>query len=87
MRTQESNRLLVARATAFAGVALVFVPLLPGLFWALALGLSLEVWRALLVNSEWPLAIVATLISSVLSPLVALLLWAPSSVNTPDLGR
>lgn len=64
----------VWRTVAFAGVALVFAPLLPGLFWALAPGLSLEVWRSLLANSEWPLALVATLISSVLSTLVALLL-------------
>ena len=64
----------VWRAIALAGVALVFAPLLPGLFWALAPGLSLDVWRSLLANSEWPLALVATLTSSILSTLAALLL-------------
>ena len=64
----------VWQAMALAGVALVFAPLLPGLFWALAPALSLEVWQRLLANPEWPLALVTTLISSALSTLIALLL-------------
>lgn len=77
----------VWRVIALAGVALVFAPLLPGLFWALAPGLSLDVWRALLANSEWPLALVATLVSSVLSTLVALLLAGAIAMQTyPGVG-
>ena len=70
------------RAVALAGMALVFAPLLPGLFWALAPGLSLEVWQSLLANPEWPLALVATLISSVLSTLLALLLAGAIAMQT-----
>lgn len=59
---------------AMAGVALVFLPLLPGLYWALAPGLSLRVWHALWANAEWPQALLATLLSSFLGTAFALLM-------------
>lgn len=72
----------VWRIVALAGMALVFAPLLPGLFWALAPGLSLDVWFRLLANPEWPLALVTTLVSSVLSTLLALLLAGAIAMQT-----
>ena len=68
------RRVTLVAIVALMGVSLVFAPLLPGLFWALVPGLSLDVWRDLLANPEWPQALLATLISSILSTLVALLL-------------
>ena len=68
------RRVTLVANVALMGVSLVFAPLLPGLFWALVPGLSLDVWRDLLANPEWPQALLATLISSFLSTLVALLL-------------
>lgn len=59
---------------AVAGMALVFAPLLPGLYWALAAGLSPEVWRSLWASPEWPQALRATLVSSIASTVAALLL-------------
>ena len=61
-------------ALASAGVALVFAPLLPGLYWALAPAASAAVWRALLAAPEWPQALLATLCSTLLSTAGALLL-------------
>lgn len=61
-------------ALAIAGVALVFAPMLPGLYWALQPGFSLEVWLALGANNEWPQALIATLASTFLSTALALLL-------------
>lgn len=58
---------------AIAGVALVFIPVLPGLYWALRPGFSPEVWYALLANNEWPQALLATLTSALLSTALALL--------------
>ena len=59
---------------ACAGVALVFLPLVPGLYWALAPGLPPTAWHALWANNEWPQALLATLISTGLSTITALLL-------------
>lgn len=46
------RRVGLVAIVALMGVGLVFAPLLPGLFWALAPGLSLDVWRDLLANPE-----------------------------------
>lgn len=59
---------------AILGVALVFVPVLPGLYWALRPGFSPEVWHALLANNEWPQALLATLTSALSSTALALLI-------------
>ena len=59
---------------AIAAVALVFIPVLPGLYWALRPGFSLAVWYALLANNEWPQALLATLTSTSLSTALALLI-------------
>ncbi|MFT3850779.1 MAG: hypothetical protein QM739_19545 [Propionivibrio sp.] len=59
---------------AIAGVALVFIPLLLGLYWALQPGFSSGAWAALLANNEWPQALRATLVSAALSTVLALLL-------------
>jgi len=53
-------------------VLLIMAPLLPGLYWALAPALaSTEVWVGLWQDSQWPQALRATLVSSVLSTLLA----------------
>lgn len=52
-------------------VLLIFGPLLPGLYWALAPALDAEVWQALWLDAQWPQALRATLISSVLSTVLA----------------
>ena len=52
-------------------VLLIFGPLLPGLYWALAPALDASVWRALWLDTQWPQALRATLISSVLSTVLA----------------
>lgn len=59
---------------AVAGVALVFAPLLPGLYWALAPGLSVQAWSDLLLSSEWPQALIATLVSTLLASTLAALM-------------
>jgi putative thiamine transport system permease protein len=60
-------------------VLLIFGPLLPGLYWALAPALDASVWWALWLDTQWPQALRATLISSVLSTVlacgIAALLW------------
>ena len=65
---------LVMTAVAIAGVALVFLPLLPGLYWAMQPGWSRSAWSALLANNEWPQAVQATLVSALASTALALLL-------------
>ena len=52
-------------------VLLIFGPLLPGLYWALAPALDASVWWALWLDNQWPQALRATLISSVLSTVLA----------------
>ncbi len=61
-------------ALALALNGLVFVPLLPGLVWALGPSLSRAVWQALLANPQWPQALRATLVSSLLGTLLACLI-------------
>lgn len=74
--TASTRRLadLAMRLLAIAGVAFVIAPVLPGVFWALQPGFSVEAWLALLGNNEWPQALRATLISTVLSTALALLI-------------
>ena len=57
-------------------VAGVFVPLLPGLVWALGPSLSAPVWQALLSDPQFPKALQATLISALLGTLLACLMAA-----------
>ncbi|MDP2679627.1 MAG: ABC transporter permease [Rhodoferax sp.] len=52
-------------------VLLIFGPLLPGLYWALTPALDTSVWQALWLDAQWPQALRATLISSVLSTVLA----------------
>ena len=59
---------------AVAGVACVLTPVLPGLYWALQPGFSAHAWASLLANNEWPQALRATLVSTVLSTALALLM-------------
>jgi putative thiamine transport system permease protein len=61
-----------AQWLALVPVALVFGPLLPGLFWALAPALDGVVWRDLWLDAQWPQALRATLVSSVLGSALAL---------------
>jgi len=51
--------------------ALIFGPLLPGLYWALVPALEVAVWQALWLDAQWPQALRASLISSVLSTVLA----------------
>lgn len=70
---------------AVASVALVFVPLLPGVYWALSPGVSREAWHALWANPEWPQALRATLTSTFLSTACALLLAGAMAMQAyPD---
>ena len=62
--------------TALTLVGLVFVPLLPGLYWALGPSFKLDVWQALLVDPQWPQAVSATLMSALLGTLLAGLITA-----------
>lgn len=50
---------------------LIFGPLLPGLYWALLPALDGAVWQTLWRDAQWPQALRATLISSVLSTALA----------------
>ena len=64
------------RLLALVLVAVVFVPLLPGLAWALGPSLSAAVWQALLADPQWPQALRATLVSALLGTLLAGLIAA-----------
>jgi len=59
---------------AIAGVALVFAPLFPGLYWALAPASSISAWQDLLASPEWPQALTATLMSTILATALAVLM-------------
>lgn len=61
-----------ASGLALLPVALIFGPLLPGLFWALAPALDGAVWLALWLDAQWPQALRATLLSSLLGSALAL---------------
>ncbi|MBK7004630.1 MAG: ABC transporter permease [Burkholderiales bacterium] len=52
-------------------VLLILAPLLPGLVWALSPAFDGTVWQALWQDAQWPHAVRATLVSSVLSTLLA----------------
>ncbi|MBE0473639.1 hypothetical protein [Rhodoferax sp.] len=55
-------------------VALIFGPLLPGLFWALAPALDGTVWLGLWSDAQWPQALRATLVFSFFGSAMALAL-------------
>ena len=63
----KSSWLLLAALPVF----LIFGPLLPGLYWALMPALDAAVWQGLWWDTQWPQALRATLISSVLSTVMA----------------
>lgn len=63
-----------ARWLAFVPVALIFGPMLPGLFWALAPALDGAVWLDLWADAQWPQALRATLVSSILGSALALII-------------
>lgn len=62
--------------TALTLIGLVFVPLLPGLYWALGPSFKWTVWQALLADPQWPQALFATLLSALLGTLCAGLIAA-----------
>ena len=70
----QALRFALSRGQWLAAVpaALVFGPLLPGLFWALAPALDGAVWLDLWADAQWPQALRATLVSSVLGSALAL---------------
>ena len=70
----EALRFALSRGQWLAAVpvALVFGPLLPGLFWALVPALDGAVWLDLWADAQWPQALRATLVSSVLGSALAL---------------
>ncbi len=57
-------------------VALIFGPLLPGLYWALAPAFDWGVWHSLWTDAQWPQALRATLLSSTLGTVLACALTA-----------
>lgn len=57
-------------------VALVFGPLLPGLWWALVPAFEVSVWQGLWADTQWPQALRATLTSTLLGSLLACALAA-----------
>ena len=57
-------------------VALVFAPILPGLYWALSSAWDVSVWLRLWSEPQWPQALASTLTSSLLSTLLACTLAA-----------
>lgn len=61
---------------AIALVGLIFVPLLPGLLWAMGPSLSTSVWQALLTDPQFAQALLATLVSSLVGTLLACLIAA-----------
>ncbi|MDP3863670.1 MAG: ABC transporter permease, partial [Rhodoferax sp.] len=61
-----------AQWLALVPVALIFGPLLPGLFWALAPALDAAAWRDLWFDPQWPQALRATLLSAALGSALAL---------------
>jgi len=56
---------------AILPVTLIFGPLLPGMYWALAPALDVAVWQSLWADSQWPQALCATLLSSILGTVLA----------------
>ena len=70
----QALRFALSRGQWLAAVpaALVFGPLLPGLFWALAPALDGAVWLDLWADTQWPPALLATLVSSILGSALAL---------------
>lgn len=57
-------------------VALIFGPLLPGLWWALVPAFDASVWHGLWTDSQWPQALRATLTSTLLGSALACALAA-----------
>lgn len=56
---------------AILPVVLIFGPLLPGLYWALAPAFEASVWQSLWTDAQWPQALRATLVSSILATVLA----------------
>lgn len=74
-----------AQWLALVPVALVVGPLLPGLYWALAPAIDAPVWQALWLDGQWPLALRATLVSSILGTVLACSLAAVlATLHYPD---
>lgn len=65
-RFRQSGRWLAALP-----VALIFGPLLPGLWWALLPAFEPSVWQALWADTQWPQALRATLTSTLLGTALA----------------
>ncbi|WP_316674512.1 ABC transporter permease [uncultured Tolumonas sp.] len=54
-------------------VALIFMPLIPGLFWAMSPAFHLSVWRTLWLDPQWKPALLATVLSAVIGTMLAFL--------------
>lgn len=57
-------------------VLLIFGPVLPGLYWALAPALAPSVWQVLWSDAQWPLALRTTLVSAGLGSVLGMALAA-----------
>lgn len=57
-------------------IALIFGPMLPGLYWALAAAFDVPVWHSLWADPQWPQALRSTLVSSILGTMLACALAA-----------
>lgn len=59
---------------AMALVALIFMPLIPGLFWAMSPAFHLSVWQTLWLDPQWLQALLATMLSAVIGTMLAFIL-------------
>jgi putative thiamine transport system permease protein len=72
--------------TALGLVGLVFLPVLPGLYWALAPSVDFQVWAALWADPQLPQSLQASLMSSLLgTALAALIAGVLASSHYPSL--
>ena len=58
---------------AIALVALIFMPLVPGLFWAMSPAFHLSVWQTLWLDPQWRQALLATVLSASIGTTLAFL--------------
>jgi len=63
----------IARFLAVLGVCLTLLPIIPGLLWVLWPALQLDVWQALINDTQFSQALLSTLSSAIGSTLLALL--------------
>lgn len=71
----------LGKVLAITSMALVFLPLLPGLLWAMRPAAAWQVWRALLADQQFLLALQATLISAFGAAILALSLACALAIS------